>query len=303
MGFIRKWIRNFFGFSGAEINGFLILVPVMVLLIASEPLYRLWIVNRDPEVGNPKVLDSLVALWNQKVIDSSVHMGIERKKNVSRIFSFDPNKISMEDLELLGFKKNLAKRITSYRQKGGQFRIKDDLKKIYGVDTALYRRLYSYILLPEKLENKFPKRDSLKSTRNDLFVTFDLNAADTAQLKKIYGIGPALALRILKFREGLGGFISTKQLNEVYGLDSLVVQRIEKVSFIVKDFVPKQFDMNTATEKELSSHPYIKRNIARAIVAFRFQHGQFQNVEELRSLEQLKPADVEKIIPYLTISR
>ncbi len=303
MGFIRKWIRNFFGFSGAEINGFLILVPVMVLLIASEPLYRLWIVNRDPEVGNPKVLDSLVALWNQKVIDSSVHVGIERKKNASRLFSFDPNKISMEDLELLGFKKNLAKRITSYRQKGGQFRIKDDLKKIYGVDTALYRRLYSYILLPEKLENKFPKRDSQKSRRNDLFVTFDLNAADTAQLKKIYGIGPALALRILKFREGLGGFISTKQLNEVYGLDSLVVQRIEKVSFIVKDFVPKQFDMNTATEKELSSHPYIKRNIARAIVAFRFQHGLFQNVDELRSLEQLKPADVEKIIPYLTISR
>ena len=303
MGFIRKWIRNFFGFSGAEINGFLILIPVMILLIASEPLYRLWIVNREPEVGNPKVLDSLVALWNQKVIDSSVHIGIEAKKSVSRLFSFDPNKASMEDLESLGFKKNLAKRITSYRQKGGQFRIKDDLKKIYGVDTALYRRLYSYILLPEKLENKFPKRDSLKSRRNDLFVTFDLNAADTAQLKKIYGIGPALALRILKFREGLGGFISTKQLNEVYGLDSLVVQRIEKVSFIVKDFVPKQFDMNTATEKELSSHPYIKRNIARAIVAFRFQHGQFQNVEELRSLEQLKPADVEKIIPYLTISR
>jgi competence protein ComEA len=157
-------------------------------------------------------------------------------------------------------------------------------------------------LLPEKLERHFVKRDSTKTTRNDLFVKFDLNAADTAQLNKVYGIGPTLAVRIVKFRDGLGGFISTDQLKEIYGLDSLVVGRLCKDGFIATGFVPKKLNINSATEKELGSHPYIKKNIAKAIVSYRFQHGAFPDVSDLGKLAQLKPLEVEKIIPYVTIA-
>jgi DNA uptake protein ComE-like DNA-binding protein len=303
MDYLKKWIRNFFGFSSVEINGFLILVPLMVALIASEPLYRMWRVNREPETANSNVLDSLVSLWEiEKKIERVTPRKPSRSVMVSRLFNFDPNSATPKELESLGFNKFLANRIASYRQKGGQFRIKDDLKKIYGVDTALYRRLHGYILLPEKLERHFVKRDSTKATRNDLFVKFDLNAADTAQLNKVYGIGPTLAVRIVKFRDGLGGFISTEQLKEIYGLDSLVVGRLCKAGFISTQFVPKKLDLNSATEKELGSHPYIKKNIAKAIVSYRFQHGAFTNVSDLGKLAQMKPLDVEKIIPYLTIT-
>jgi competence protein ComEA len=303
MDYLKKWIRNFFGFSAVEINGFLVLVPLMIILIASEPLYRLWRVNREPEHPNSKVLDSLVSIWSTEVRpEKSVRHKTSPPIAASRLFKFNPNSATLSEFESLGFSKFLANRITSYRQKGGQFRIKDDLKKIYGVDTALYRRLHAYILLPDKLERQFVKRDSIKATRNDLFVKFDLNAADTAQLKKVYGIGPTLAVRILKFRDGLGGFVSTEQLKEIYGLDSLVVGRICKAGFIATEFLPKKLDINSASENELGSHPYIKKNIAKAIVSYRFQHGPFTSVSDIGNLVQLKPAELEKIIPYLTIT-
>jgi competence protein ComEA len=48
----------------------------------------------------------------------------------------------------------------------------------------------------------------------------EVNSADSAGLTKIYGIGPAFASRIIKYRNRLGGFYSKEQLKEVYGLDA-----------------------------------------------------------------------------------
>ena len=82
---------------------------------------------------------------------------------------------------------------------------------------------------------------------------FDLNNADTSQLKKIYGIGDKLSMRILKYRDVLGGFVGMDQLKEVYGLDSLVINRLIENSTIQNEFQPKKININTASEKQLSS--------------------------------------------------
>jgi competence ComEA-like helix-hairpin-helix protein len=47
----------------------------------------------------------------------------------------------------------------------------------------------------------------------------NLNRADSAELVKLYGIGPVLSKRIIKYRNSLGGkFQSVDQLKNVYGL-------------------------------------------------------------------------------------
>jgi competence ComEA-like helix-hairpin-helix protein len=47
----------------------------------------------------------------------------------------------------------------------------------------------------------------------------NLNSADSAELVKLYGIGPVLSKRIIKYRNSLGGkFQSVDQLKNVYGL-------------------------------------------------------------------------------------
>lgn len=297
MAFIRKFIRDFFGFSGREINGFLILLPLMLLTISSQPIYSWWQSQQVDDFSNDsRKLDSLVSLWNVRVEDTT---------RVSRdtLFNFDPNKTSEQDLIALGVASRLATRIASYRQKGGTFRVKGDLLKIYGFDSTLYTRLYPFILLPDK---KSPQREtqhekqSVQSQKNQ-FARFDINHADTIQLKSVYGIGTKLAGRIIRFRDALGGFIKMEQLNAVYGLDSATVQQLIKKSFVTADFTPRKLNLNTANEQELSAHPYIQRARAKAIVAWRFQHGNFTDARDLSKLKVITDEDIDKVLPYLKI--
>ena len=41
----------------------------------------------------------------------------------------------------------------NYRNKGGQFRVKSDLKKIYGMRDDIFTELYEFIDLPETFVN------------------------------------------------------------------------------------------------------------------------------------------------------
>jgi competence protein ComEA len=297
MNILKKWVRNLFGFSGKEINGFLILLPLMVILIASEPVYRMWLADRtDDFTADRKHLDSLAQLW--KTVPSG------DTTLLASLFEFNPNKVSVTDMQRLGFSESLSTRIANYRQKGGQFRIKRDLLKIYGMDSSLYTQLYAYILLPEKKEKTSDKQHEKSATQSQktLLASFDLNQADTTKLKSVYGIGTKLASRIIRFREGLGGFVKQEQLKEVYGLDTTVIQQLLKISFIAEDFTPRKINLNTANETEFSAHPYIKKGIAKAILAYRFQHGKFADVQELKKLTLLKKEEADKIIPYLKIA-
>jgi len=292
---LRAWIRSFFGFSRTETNAFLILLPLMVVLIFSEPVYRYWYVRQPHEfTKEKKELDSLIATWKWDNQDSAINKTSENKS-----FSFKPNEVTQEELIELGFTQSLANRIVNYRMKGGKFMVKKDLLKIYGMDSALYKKLIPFIDLPEKVV-KETVADKFEPRENPSIIKFDLNTADTSQLIKIYGIGPKLSQRIVTYRNKLGGFVSMEQLKEVYGLDTMVIHEVYRKSFIEKDFKPKLIDINKATEKELSDHPYIKYKLAKAITAYRFQHGEYHTVDDLKKIVLLNEITFQKIKPYLS---
>lgn len=299
---LKRFLRNWLGFSRTEVNGFIILLPILLMIIFSEPVYRSWVSGQDDDFSlEAKLLDSLVArLNNDDQLKVEEKQFIKETKN-SVVFEFDPNKISEKDFVALGFSERLSNRIAHYRQKGGVFRIKADMMKIYGMDSTLYHQLFSYIQLPERVDKKkndvkIPNKLNKKSS-----VEFDINKADSAQLKIVYGIGPALALRIIKFRDGLGGFVDAHQLNEVYGLDSIVVNRLNKISYIEEDFEPQKLNLNSADEKILSSHPYVRKPLAKAILSYRFQHGAFTDLNDLRKIALLTPHEIDRLIPYLKV--
>jgi competence protein ComEA len=154
--------------------------------------------------------------------------------------------------------------------------------------------------LPETMEAVEKRRATVYPERRKAFEKFDLNQADTTILKSVYGIGSALASRIVKFRNGLGGFIRVEQLREVYGLDTAVVTQLMRCSYIAEDFQPQKINMNTSDEKMLASHPYVNRSLAKAIVSYRFQHGAFREVRELEKISLITPDAAGKLIPYLT---
>ena len=52
----------------------------------------------------------------------------------------------------------------------------------------------------------------------------DVNKATALDFQKVYGIGPVYSKRIVKFRAIFGGFVHMDQLQQVYGLDTIVVK-------------------------------------------------------------------------------
>jgi competence protein ComEA len=299
---IRRWVKELFVLSHSQANGFVVLVPLLGILIFSGPLWHWYMSTRiDDRSKDQAMLDSLVTIWEEKTI--AEHSEALSRRPVP--FHFDPNHATVVELQTLGFSTGLATRIDRYRQKGGKFFVKKDLLKIYGIDSTFYKQLYAFIDLPERSEQKrthqqkiYERKDSSVKTTS---AKFDLNKADTLQLMRVGGIGTRRSQRIIKYRDALGGFIDMDQIREVYGLDSAVVRTLLAESFIAGDYQPVTMNINTSDEKRLASHPYLSNAAARSIVAYRFQHGEFKTIGELRNIHALDEKTIQKITPYLTL--
>lgn len=227
-------------------------------------------------------------------------------------FAFNPNEATLENFVALGLPKYIAQRILNYRQAGGNFATKADFQKIYGLSQEDFDRLYEHIQLPEKAprtdsKNKpesltFTKTDYNKSMPKEAKKTplkIDINVSDTTDLKKLYGIGPVLAERIIKYRALLGGFTSLAQLEEVYGLKEETLQELYDNVFIDSTSMTIKVAVNEADAKTMAAHPYISPSLARAIAAYRKQHGPFSTPEALLNIHILDSATFIKLKPYI----
>lgn len=287
---IIRWVRTTFGFSRSEARAFTILLPLIFVIMAARPLYDLLRTPGKPvDYSNQKLLDSLLASMQK-----------DPAEEPQELFPFDPNTATASDFERLGLKPSIAASIVNYRYGGGKFRIKKDLRKIYRLDSMMFVKLEPWIQLPDRVATR---RDSSKKTMVPRLQKppFDLNTADTIQLKEIYGIGSVTARRIIRYRESLGGFVKMEQLAEVWGLDSTVVARLASRSMIAPDFLPRPLPINRYSEAELAAHPYIRHKLARILVSYRLQHGKYDSVDDLRKVAAIDDHTFVRIKPYITL--
>lgn len=122
----------------------------------------------------------------------------------------------------------------------------------------------------------------------------DLNLADSTDLVTLKGIGKTFASRIIKYRTALGGFHSLDQLNEIYGLKPETIAQIRPY-LKIKTPVSK-IKINEVAELK---HPYLRSYQAKAILAYRKQHGEFKNLEDLKNIDALDEETLAKLLPYL----
>lgn len=317
---IRFWVRDYFGFSQAENKGFWAVVFLLILLpftaLISYFLPSTW----SSQLQDQAKTDSLVALIEAKQQASKSNFYDDNDNRFSnrdhedfaptksfKLFPFDPNVISADQWKELGLPPFLAERIVKYRNAGGKFRKKEDLQRIYGLRPETYERLMPYIQfdnvpatasLPENSANTSTKPESLpEKPKPSAIAQFDLNKADTTQLVKIRGIGSKLASRIIKFRDNLGGFYTENQLREVFGLDSAVIDETLKYAYLRSPMLRK-IKINEVTAEQFR-HPYLKPYIAKSIIAYRQQHGNFSSAKDLANIKLLDAKTLEKITPYL----
>ena len=211
---------------------------------------------------------------------------------------FDPNQLTAQKWMDFGLSEKQANSVLNYLKKGGSFRTKKDVLKIYGMNDKLYTALYPYIDLPDSFVRKehFPKKKEQFFAR-----VVDLNKADSIALEKLKGIGPTLASRIVKYRNLLGGFITTEQLKEVWGLNDTLYQLIIPQIQISTPIEIRFLNLNTDSFPAFASHPYVGKKMAGLILNYRKQHQRFNNTDELRNLPLLTDENFRKLAPYLKV--
>lgn len=207
------------------------------------------------------------------------------------MFFFDPNLLSEDSLELLGVPPQLAGRIGRYRNSGGRFREPHDLLKIYGMDSNLYLKLEPWVI------RATPHR--VASGEDSGTFPMDINTLQYRHLVERLKLSPELSARVLRYRDALGGFVDTSQLNEVYGMDSVALAMLMPRLRVSASFEPNKIHLNSDAAEEMQRHPYISRELAGSIVIFREINGRIRDEKELSGFVGLSSGDLEKLLPYI----
>lgn len=224
-----------------------------------------------------------------------------------RMQVFDPNTVDSMTLLHLGFKPWQAKNMLKYRAKGGKYRKKEDLKKLYGMTDSMYLALTPYIYIKDSIVVDSARIDSVhmdtlpkwKSTKKDTIL--NLRTADTTELKLIRGIGSYRAKMIVRYREQLGGYAQVEQIMEARGMDKVIADSILP-HFYIDSVVVNKIPINHIRPEVLQRHPYLNFEQAKAIYEYRRKHIRIKSAEELKKIKGLSPTDIEKILIYLDFS-
>jgi DNA uptake protein ComE-like DNA-binding protein len=128
--------------------------------------------------------------------------------------------------------------------------------------------------------------------------TIELNTADSVSLRKLPGIGPAFARRILTYKKELGGYHRIEQLQEVREMyEELYEQIVPYLTLNPNEIV--RIPVNTASLDQLKNHPYIGFYKALAIIEIRKKKGRLEGIDDLKLLEEFSSDDWIRIEPYL----
>ena len=315
----QKYLAKYFSFTRKERRGIIVVITFIILLTILPFLFPFFIKSKpvdhtafEKEIAQLKLKEDSSSKPAKRNYDDdnypAYHQPSEKNyyanQSKGELFYFDPNTLPVAGWVKLGIREKTANTIQKYIAKGGKFYKPEDIAKIWGLHEDEVNRLMPYVRIEASSKENF---NSTKTTDNYkpyekpkyAIAAVDVNAADTSAFIALPGIGSKLANRIITFREKLGGFYKIEQVAETYGLADSVYQKIKDKLNISNNAV-KQININKATADELKIHPYIRYNIANAIIQYKNQHGNFAAPSDLKKIMIITEDIYNKMAPYLT---
>lgn len=283
---------------------------VLLLLLAMVVAYFYW-VNRTEHnysFNDEEARLAFIEDLNNSLQEFPVHTSTDKKEKPFKQRQqkmFNPNTFSYQSLIESGVGEPIVKNIIAYRNKGGQFTTKQDVRKLYAVTSQEYERLEPFIALPDTTQKQTTAEKASKPKVQNKQPEFlarplliiELNAATQKELMKIKGIGPYYAKNIVKYRNLLGGFYSLSQLSEVYNLPDSVIQSISSSLIINKKNIVK-LKVKEAAFKDLVKHPYLSYDETKALLNYLKQHPNATK-DDLQKMHIFKDRDIEVLEHYL----
>ena len=282
------------------------LLCLLLLLVASYGLRR-YIQQRTPTYSSS--LSDSTLLQQARLLrqttaprsEESVHKTYER-------FAFNPNTVSLKDLERLGLSHKQATALHRYRERA-PFRQADDLRKLRVLHPDQADRLVPLVRLPESDR----PANFTASTRTDdpaqpaERFAFDPNTVSLDSLRRL-GFTQREASALVKYRSYRPiTFKRPRDLFRVRALDSARVQEVLPLVTLPAQSPPTEpvkrpepLDINAATLDAWQTLPGIGPYRAQQIVTYREKLGGFAAVEQVAETYRLPDSVFVAIAPYLT---
>ena len=166
---MRKQIQDFFTYTSGEKAGIFVLVVIISSLLAMlflvDEINQLFLPSREEvellKTEFEKDLDALILADSLSKIEAVNYYSTDDSfpNQVDDLTPFNPNKFSLEIGEMIGLSERQSESILKYINKGGQFKIKEDFKKMYVISTEKYDELKEYIQLPVKYKSNYEKKE------------------------------------------------------------------------------------------------------------------------------------------------
>ena len=299
MNSISGWFKSNFGYSRKEINGTIVLLLLVLLSFIFSYVWDYYLYTNSPDVSRQELNE--LEKWAAGIRWKSTKQGDENHDSQGLLVekAFDPNNVTSANLQAMNLPEYVAGNWAKFLASGGKFYEKRDVLKIYGMEPEIYNQLEPWLTIAAA-----EKKVVVRSAENNPPVTpvhfakLDINKATAEQLQTVKGIGPVFSERIVKYRHSLGGFYTKKQLESVYGIKPETIDNLWQKFDLDTAYCCRKIAINTAGFDSLRLHPYLTYNQARAIVAYREQHGPFLSWHDLAEVRIVPDSLVEKMKVY-----
>ncbi len=289
-----KAIKSYFEFSRGQRTGIFLLFAIIIVLQLAY-----FFVDFSSFTTTSPEKEKWLSLQSQ--IDS---MKQQKRDYVPKIYPFNPNFISDYKGYKLGMSVAEIDRLLAFRKENKYVNSPKEFQAVTKVSDSLLNAIAPYFNFPDWVNNKkefkdYNKYPNTAFAKKEKIVIIDINQASQEDLIKIYGIGEAISLRILKFKESLGGFVSMEQMKDVWGLSDEVIENLNTHFKVLALPNLKKIDINNASIKELSQFPYFKYPLSKNIVTYRSMNGDIKNIADLTKIKGLSIDKANIIALYL----
>lgn len=282
-------LKQYFTFTRTQRTGIISLLSLIALIQIG-----FYVVLQRTSAENFYPDENWLAVQNE--IDS---LKLKKRESNRKVYPFNPNFITDFKGYTLGMSVAEIDRLLEFRKSDRYVNSAREFQAVTKVSDSLLNAISPYFKFPEWTQNRKNKTFIATQQVPKEVRVVDINQATQEDLIKVYGIGPAISERILKFKESLGGFVSMAQMNDVWGLSPEVVEKLNEGFKVSTPPEIKKIAINNASIKELAAFPYFRYALAKQIVTYRSMNGDIKTAADLTKVNGFPVEKAEIIALYL----